>query len=248
MLVPYGIAKEFFRMSLISFIVPAHNEERLLGETLRAIGEAARALPDPFEVIVVDDASVDKTAAIAGAHGARVVSVAFRQIARTRNAGARNAHGGWFVFVDADTLVNKEVLSAAIAALRAGAVGGGCSIRFDGRVPRYARALMAIAFPLYRALGLAAGCFLYCTREAFQAAGGFDESLFAAEEAALSFALHRQGRFVVLRESVTTSARKLRTFTAREILSMFLRVAIRPSALRRREGLDIWYGRRRPDP
>jgi glycosyltransferase involved in cell wall biosynthesis len=235
-------------MSLISFIVPAHNEELLLGETLRAIELAARALAQPFEIIVVDDASVDNTAEIARAHNARVVSVAFRQIARTRNAGARNAHGEWFVFVDADTIVTQAVVCAAIAAIRAGAVGGGCAIRFDGRVPRYAKAMAAIALPLYRALGLAAGCFLFCTREAFQTVGGFDENLFAAEEAAMSLALHRQGRFVVLRETVATSGRKLRTYTAREILGIFLRLAARPSALRKREGLDIWYGQRRADP
>jgi glycosyltransferase involved in cell wall biosynthesis len=236
-------------MSLISFIVPAHNEELLLGETLRAINQAATALAAPFEVIVVDDASVDDTAKIARAYNARVVSVAFRQIARTRNAGARNAKGEWFVFVDADTIVKKAVVGAAIAAFRAGAIGGGSAIRFEGRVPVYARALVAIALPLYRALGLAAGCFLFSTREAFHSAGGFDESLFAAEEAALSLALHRQGRFVILRETVTTSGRKLRTYTAREILSMVLKLAVSgPSALRKREGLDIWYGRRRPDP
>jgi glycosyltransferase involved in cell wall biosynthesis len=235
-------------MSLISFIVPAHNEELLLGETLRAIELAARALAQPFEIIVVDDASVDNTAEIARAHNARVVSVAFRQIARTRNAGARNAHGEWFVFVDADTIVTQAVVCAAIAAIRAGAVGGGCAIRFDGRVPRYAKAMAAIALPLYRAVGLAAGCFLFCTREAFQTVGGFDENLFAAEEAAMSLALHRQGRFVVLRETVATSGRKLRTYTAREILGIFLRLAARPSALRKREGLDIWYGQRRADP
>jgi glycosyltransferase involved in cell wall biosynthesis len=235
-------------MSLISFIVPAHNEELLLGETLRAIELAARALAQPFEIIVVDDASVDNTAEIARAHNARVVSVAFRQIARTRNAGARNAHGEWFVFVDADTIVTQAVVCAAIAAIRAGAVGGGCAIRFDGRVPRYAKAMAAIALPLYRAVGLAAGCFLFCTREAFQTVGGFDENLFAAEEAAMSLALHRQGRFVVLRETVATSGRKLRTYTAREILGIFLRLAARPSALRRREGLEIWYGQRRVDP
>jgi glycosyltransferase involved in cell wall biosynthesis len=236
-------------MPLISFIVPAHNEEILLGATLRAINEAARTLAEPVEVIVVDDASTDKTAEIARAHGARVVPVAFRQIARTRNAGARNAHGEWFLFVDADTIVTSAVVCAAIAALRAGAIGGGCAVRFDGRVPAYARVLAAGALRLYRAVGLAAGCFLFSTRDAFQAAGGFDEGLFAAEEGALSWALRRQGRFVILRESVTTSGRKLRTYTAREILGIVLRLAVGgPSSIRKREGLDIWYGPRRADP
>src|SRR5438093_1178798 len=130
-----------------------------------------------------------------------------------------------------------------------GAVGGGCAFRFDGRLPPYGRVLAAVAVPLYRALGLASGCFLFCTREAFRVAGGFDETLFGAEEAAMSRALRRQGRFVILRESVTTSGRKLRAYSGREVLGILLRLTLAgPKGLRRRDRLDIWYGERRADP
>jgi len=236
-------------MNGISFIVPAYNEERVLGRTLAAITQVSRALAEPIEVIVVDDASTDRTAEIARAHAARVVPVRHRQIAATRNAGARAAKGEWLVFVDADTIVSEALVQAAIAALRAGAVGGGCAVRFDDPLPRYARPLLAIALPVYRALRLAAGCFVFCTREAFATVGGFDETLFAAEEAALSIALRRRGRFVILRESVTTSGRKLRTHSGREILGTLVRLALAgPKGMRRRDALDLWYGQRRADP
>lgn len=236
-------------MPSVSFIIPAYNEAQLLGRTLTAIERAARALHLTFEMIVVDDASVDHTPELARAHGARVVPVNHRQIAATRNAGAREASGEWLVFVDADTIISETVLRDAIAALRAGAVGGGCVVRFDGRVPRYGRALIALVLPIYLALGLAAGCFLFCTRQAFDAVGGFDEKLFAAEEAVLSRALGRLGRFVLLRASVVTSARKLRAHSAREVLGTLLRLAFTgPKALRQREGLGLWYGHRRADP
>lgn len=117
--------------SSLSFVIPAYNEARLLGSTLRAIDAAARALRLTFELIVVDDASVDRTAEVARAHGARVIPVSFRQIAATRNAGARAAAGDWLVFVDADTIISEAVLREAVAALSAGAVGGGCVVRFD---------------------------------------------------------------------------------------------------------------------
>ena len=234
---------------MISFIIPAYNEEQLLGRTLAALTEAARALGRPFEVVVVDDASTDRTAAVAREHGARVVPVAHRQIAATRNAGARAAAGEMFVFIDADTVVTAAAVRAAVEAMRRGAAGGGCAFRFDGRLPLYGRVMAAVAGPLYRALGLASGCFLFCTREAFHAAGGFDAGLFGAEEAVMSRALRRQGRFVVLREFVTTSGRKLRAHSAREILGLLVRLALAgPKAVRRREGLEIWYGERRPDP
>ncbi|HUA90805.1 MAG TPA: glycosyltransferase [Steroidobacteraceae bacterium] len=233
----------------VSFVVPAFNEEAVLAPTLAAIAGAAAALAQHCEVIVVDDASTDGTRAIARSAAARVVSVQHRQIAATRNAGARAARGRYLIFVDADTLVTPEVVRAAIAALRSGAVGGGCGLRFEGRLPRYARILIALALPLYQALRLAAGCFVFCTREAFDEVGGFDESLFAAEEVFLSRALRRRGRFVILRETVTTSGRKLRSHSGREVLrGLWQAGSGGRRTMGRRQGLEIWYGARRKDP
>lgn len=233
----------------ISFIIPAYDEQQLLGRTLVAIDRAAQAVGEPFEVIVVDDASTDRTAAVAREQGARVISVSCRQISATRNAGAREAKGDVFLFVDADTIVTDAVVRAALSATREGAVGGGSAFRFDEPLPRYGRVIGAVSVPLYRLLGLASGCFLFCTREAFFAVGGFDESLFGAEEAAMSQALRRHGRFVILRESVTTSGRKLRAHSGRETFRILLRLVLAgPKGVRKRDGLEICYGERRADP
>ncbi len=234
---------------MISFVIPAHDEEVLLGGTLRAIDAATRGLAEPFEGIVVDDASTDRTADVARAHGARVVAVACRQISGARNAGARAAAGDLLVFVDADTIFDAEVVRAAVAARRARAAGGGGAVRIDGRVPLWGRLLAATTVRLYRAADLASGCFLFCTRAAFLAAGGFDESLFGAEEMSMSRRLRRQGRFVVLPETVTTSGRKLRAYSGRESLVIIARLVLGGRrAMRQRDGLDVWYGKRRPDP
>ena len=74
-------------------------------------------------MIVVDDGSTDRTADIGREHGAQVVSVAHRQIAATRNAGARAARGDVFIFVDADTLVHEALVRLALQALRDGSGG-----------------------------------------------------------------------------------------------------------------------------
>jgi glycosyltransferase involved in cell wall biosynthesis len=203
----------------------------------------------PHEIVVVDDASTDQTAAVAKEHAARVLQVAHRQIAATRNSGARAATGDFLIFVDGDTLVNVRVVRAAIEAMRNGAVGGGCDLEFDGRVPLWAKLLLIPSRWLYRVARLASGAFLFCTRQAFDAVGGFNEELYAAEEAAMSKALRGQGRFVVLRESVVTSGRKLRAYSAWEILGVLGRLAFAGGkGVRKREGLDIWYGARRKDP
>lgn len=234
---------------MISFIVPAYNEEALLGRTLKSIYCAGSSLGEPFQVIVVDDASTDRTAEIARNLAAEVVIVNHRQIAATRNAGARASQGELLIFVDADTLVTKEAVRAAVEAMRRGAAGGGCAFQFDGRLPLYARLFSAIALPLYRALGLASGCFLFCTRMAFEATGGFDEGLFGAEEVDMSRRLRRLGYFVVLREPVITSGRKLRTYSAREVIGLLIKLALTgPKSLRQRQGLEVWYGERRAEP
>jgi glycosyltransferase involved in cell wall biosynthesis len=232
----------------LSFIIPAYNEDQLLGATLEAIRESAETLGEPYEIIVADDASTDDTARVAKENGARVVTVDHRQITATRNSGADAATGSMLIFVDADTLVTSVAVRAAVVAMREGAAGGGCAFHFEGRLPIYARVLARLAVPAYRLLKLASGCFLFCTREAFDAVGGFDETLFAAEEAVMSRALRRHGKFVVLKESVATSGRKLRSFSAREILGTLARLAIGGSkSLKSRNGLEIWYGERQPD-
>lgn len=234
---------------MISYIVPAHDEERLLGATLRALHAASAVVDEPYEIIVADDSSADGTAAVAANCGARVVRVAHRQIAATRNSGAKAATGDRLLFVDADTLVDAAVIGAALQALRDGAVGGGAAARFDGRVPVYAKVLLGAVVWLFRTCGWAAGCFVFCTRPAFEAVGGFDETLYASEEIAMSAALKRQGRFVVLRHAVTTSGRRIRAYSAWELLGVLARVAIRgPSALRSRQEVRIWYEKRRIDP
>ena len=97
---------------MISFIIPAYNEAEYLGDTLDAVHEAMRGIEVPYEVVVANDASTDDTAQLAASRGARVVDVAYRQIAATRNAGARAARGQYFVFIDADTRVNHARLGA----------------------------------------------------------------------------------------------------------------------------------------
>ena len=234
---------------VISFIVPAYNEERLLAATLDALHAAARAVGEPYELLVADDASTDRTALVARDHGARLVPVSHRQIAATRNSGAREAKGELFVFVDADTIVNEAVVRFAVQAWRDGAVGGGAAVRFDGSVPLYARMLLPVIVRSFRAARLAAGCFLFCTRGAFVSVGGFDERFFGGEEVIMSRALKRRGKFVILRQAVSTSGRKVRTHSAGEVLRLMFRVALRgPRAVRQREGMELWYAERREDP
>lgn len=229
-------------MARYSFIVPAYNEETLLKSSLEAIHACAAMLKGGYEIVVANDASTDRTAEIAAACGARVVNVSCRQIAATRNRGAAAASGEVFVFVDADTWVTIEALAAMERLLESGCVGGGARLKFDRAPAFWGRVAAAVFLWLYFAVGLAAGGFLFCTRKAFDAAGGFDERFFASEEVHFSRALKRVGRFKIAREEVITSARKFRMKKPREFLALILNnVRKGKKAWQQRDGLDIWY-------
>ena len=234
--------------AVISFVVPAYNEERLLGRTLASIHASARELARPYELIVVDDASTDQTAAIAEAAGARVVRGAWRQIACVRNAGARGSVGDVLIFVDADTVVSTAAVRATISAVESGAAGGGAAVMPDGQVAWWVRPVFRLSNFWARRFRLAYGCYVFCTRHAFDATGGFDERLFATEEIAFSRALSRVGRVAILRETVVTSGRKLRTHRFREYAGLlFLLLRHGSRVLHRRDRLALWYGERRDD-
>lgn len=233
---------------MVSFIIPAHNEEQLLGLALDAIADARLQLTEPNEVIVASDASTDRTEEIAAERGARVVKLDRRQIAATRNAGAKEAIGDLLIFVDADTQVTSAAVLSAVRAMRRGAVGGGAGVRFDGKVPLYASAIEYLIRLVQPIVGLAPGCFLFCTREVYLKSGGYDETLYVSEEVFFAMRLRNLGRFVILREYVITSARKLRTRSALQLLTLGARlISGGLGSARRREGLEYWYGPREAD-
>ena len=118
-----------------------------------------------------------------------------------------------------------------------GAAGGGAAARFDRDAPLYAHFLLWWFGLWLRLAGIAGGGFMFCTRDAFQAVGGFDERLFGAEDAAMSWALKREGRFVVLWKYVLTSGRRVRGIRGLQMLTALIRMAFFPGMLTRRSSV-----------
>jgi glycosyltransferase involved in cell wall biosynthesis len=229
---------------MISFIVPAHNEERWIGRCVASIRASMQSIGEPYEVIVVNDASTDATPRMAVESGARVLNVALRKISAVRNAGAREASGDIFFFVDADTQVNEATISAGLAALRAGAAGGGCVFEFDGRLPLWSRMVHRFATVVARIIRWVGGCFIFCTREAYAATGGFSEQLYAGEDIAFVQALKKVGRFVVPKPTVITSGRKIAVVSFWDVMVLVATIAVRGPNYDSVIIRDILYGRR----
>ena len=238
-----GVRSAKRRSTMISFVIPAYNEEVCLPATLDALLAAAKQVGQPYEVIVVNDGSTDRTGMIAKQRGVRVVEVQHRQIAAARNAGARHAQGDILFFVDADTQANARAIHAALRAIQRGAAGGGCAFRYHGRVPGWARILLPLGHATGRLLKVVGGGFLFCRRSEFEAIGGFCERYFAAEDLAFVRSLKRRGFFAIPRETVLTSNRKVRTMSLRRALSLLFRAVVHgPESYLSREGLGLWYG------
>ncbi|MBS2037559.1 glycosyltransferase [bacterium] len=228
-------------MLSISFVVPAHNEAANIQDCIVAIQRAAPGA----EVVVVADACTDQTAQLASQLGALVVLVEHRQIAATRNSGARAASGDTLFFVDGDTRVTPAVVQAAQAALEAGASGGGALFRFDRPVPPYALIAEKLAGLFCRLTQMSGGCILYCTRSTFDRLEGFNTRLYAGEELDFAHRVKKIGRFRVVPHAVITSGRKIRLYTGGELLAMVWRLFWKgPRALYDRNGLELWYQRR----
>ena len=71
----------------------------------------------------------------------------------------------------------------------------------------------------------ACGCFVFCTREAYVATGGFSERMHAGEDLGFVQALKKAGRFVVLKPKVVTSGRKLDVAGPWDVIKLALTIA-----------------------
>lgn len=186
-------------------VVPARNEEALLGGTLEAILASVtrwqEASGAQAEVLVVDNDSSDRTREVAASYdGVTVLASSRRGAACARNDGARQARGRVLVFVDADTLIPPDAIGRVVELCERQGVGAGISplAARDGG----ARAAAWWAYwglmrrlPLARAKAMPA--FLFCTREVFDGYGPFDEAVEIGEEWPILADLYRRepGRF-----------------------------------------------------
>ena len=153
------------------------------------------------------------------------------------------ASGDVLIFVDADTIVSEPVVRETVEAINNGAVAGGSFPAFEGKIPILASILTPMLRVLFRLVGVAAGAYLFCTKEAFENVGRFDDKFFAAEEVHLSKKLHKFGAFKTIKSRVVTSGRKFHSHSSFEILSTLILVSI-PGVRNIKKRKNLWYGDR----
>jgi glycosyltransferase involved in cell wall biosynthesis len=188
----------------VSLVIPAYNEEEQIGACLDSVFEHASGRFD--EVIVVDNASTDRTSEIARSKGARVVVEDRKGLTRARQKGLESVTSDYIAYIDADCRLSAEWFSLfqyhlakhpQLVSLT------GPVLYHDGpfllRVPIALLGWITLPIACWMAGYLVVGGNFVAKREALIAAGGFDPDIaFYGEDADIARRLAKQG-YVLLR-------------------------------------------------
>ncbi|MGI8601240.1 MAG: TIGR04283 family arsenosugar biosynthesis glycosyltransferase [Chitinophagaceae bacterium] len=189
---------------MFSIIIPTYNEADQIATTLSNVYAASE--DHVIEIIVVDGGSSDETLHIADQHGAITFSIERKGRAAQMNKGASVAKGETLYFLHADSIPPQEFITQIKNAHNDGATSGCFRLAFD-----YDHWFLK-ANSWFTRFNVNAVRFgdqsLFVTKEVFEKSGGFREDLLLMEDQEIIHRLKKHGKFKVLNDVVTTSARK----------------------------------------
>ncbi len=196
--------------SSVSVIIPSYNYGRFIAE---AIGSALRQSLAPTEIIVVDDGSADDTAEVVSGFGdaVRYIRQENSGVCVARNRGVAESSGELIAFLDADDIWEPTKLEKQAELFerdgRIGLVhcgmrefdtdtGETIALHIDGMEGEVADELLLWEKPVVNVSGSA----IMVSREAFEAAGGFDPRQKCGEDWDLCYRIARRYRVGFVRE------------------------------------------------
>jgi glycosyltransferase involved in cell wall biosynthesis len=208
--------------TMISVIIPAHNEERYLGRTLEAL---RRQNYGWFEVIVVANGCTDRTKEVARGKCHKLIVLSQKSLGIARNLGARMARGELLLFLDADTLLEPMALRVISDTLTIEDAAATIQGRPDQ--PRLAyRLIYTLKNFVYRcSLHPGTSGVILCWKEHFIRVGGFDEGLEVRENSDLVKRLMRFGCYKYIGGvSATTSMRRYHRCGVAHVVCLWCRL------------------------
>lgn len=191
-----------------SIIIPAHNEEKYLQETIDSIKK--QTLQD-YEIILVTNGCTDKTEEMAKKNTnakIRHLSLPKPNVSVARNAGALNAQGETLLFLDADTQLAADALEKIKEKFTEQYAVATTLAKPDSQKISHR---LAVSFKnLYHYLHLYQGCSgaLICRKKDFQAVNGYNPEIIVREHRKLALTLKELGTFTCITTTVTTSMRR----------------------------------------
>jgi glycosyltransferase involved in cell wall biosynthesis len=213
-------------LPFVSVIVPTLNEEKYLGNCLKAL--KAQDYKGRFEIIVADGKSKDKTVEIAKKYADKVVIVNKKGVSAGRNGGAREAKGKILLFIDADTVAAFNLITELVKGFKKGVVGVTCPI-----LPLSANMSEFLLYWFYNQFmkkslqkkkpRVAGICCAY-RKDAFEEVGGFDEKLKVLEDYDLSERISKLGEICCVDSTfVMTSPRRIRRWSKTKAAVRYLK-------------------------
>lgn len=171
---------------LISVVIPAYNEEKYVGNTLKTVLSQNYPKED-FEVIVVDNNSTDKTSEVAKSFKVKVVECKTKGVAAARQAGVAAARGQIIAFTDADAYLPESWLikiSERMSDPSVIAFGGQMLPKDVGRVTLFFFAIYDIVIRIHAFFGkyILWGNNMAVRRDKIMAIGGFNLKLSTSED------------------------------------------------------------------
>lgn len=242
-------------MQSVDIVIAAKNEQRYLGQCLDSL--AAQDYPQELiRVIVVDNASTDNTAKIAGSKGALVVHKHGGTLGAVRNFGYRTGTGDLIGFMDAHCIADPGWVTAMVARFESPLVGG-CQGVLTNICPHPLTQELSRGFVLfddqtlweYGVSGLrtpypwATGGNSMYRRAVLEQLDGFDQSLFAAEDSDISWRTVLAGYLIEYAPSARLTHYDLNT--ARTYLRKMFVYGRADALVAHKFG---WFGKREPPP
>ncbi len=224
------------KKTAISLIIPAYNEEKLIYRTLLSVSKAVRQFEldtnETIELIVVDNASTDRTVEIANRFDVTIVREERHMISAVRNAGAKAAKSEILCFLDADSEVSENIFTLVYKAMNSGNyIGGGVKMMLDQ--PGLIFKSMALGSQIMSRIAGISAVLIYTKKETFEKLGGFDERYYAGEKIGKKFKNIFDG-FVV------TSARKFNVMTLTDMI-LFARLLLNSNLMTQKDLCSTWY-------
>ena len=204
---------------MISIIIPAHNEEDYIEKTLQNISE--QTLKEK-EIIVVCNGCTDNTAKIAKKHTSKVFELKNPNLVEARNYGADKAKYPKLLFLDADTLFQKDDTLQIIS--KTDSIIGTCKGAPDNKKLKFQLFwfLKNILLKKGRVSGIT-----FCDKIIFDKIQGYNPDAQPFENLDLVKRFKEYGNFQVINDKVITSTRRLEAFGLSGMLVFWVKKLIK---------------------
>lgn len=189
---------------MISIIIPTFNEADQMEKTINHVRQANDE--HAIEIIVIDGGSTDQTTSIAKKHTDMVVQSSRKGRGAQMNTGASIANGDLLYFLHADSIPPEGFTTQILNAYKNEFSSGCFQLKFD------LQHWFLKANCWFTRFDVNAVRFgdqsLFVTKDVFKKSGGFREDLLMMEDQEIIHRIKKHGRFLVMNDYVTTSARK----------------------------------------